>query len=197
MVNVSIYTIHGSYGYGIWKQYGNMQIMNRYHLVNILENEFYLFWGSIGQYAGCTFCLQVTDVFVATPPQHVCAFAHGFLYIYIHIQTRDIDMQHYVLYIYTTESLYMHTYHISIYPVHINVTIDSLVKSIVSASLYLHVQDRQGLSDIKGVVTAAFQHHSMHCCDTFGETWWAPPGAPSNPPGKCLALLGWRSWRQG
>ena len=50
------------------------------------------------------------------------------VYIYIYIQTRDIDMQHYI--IYTTESLYMHTYHISIYPVHINVTIDSL--------LYLH-----------------------------------------------------------
>ena len=106
MVNVSIYTIHGSYGYGIWKQYGNMQIMNRYHLVNILENEFYLFWGSIGQYAGCTFCLQVTDVFVATPPQHVCAFAHGFLYIYIHTNTRYRYAALCSIYIYIQQNRY-------------------------------------------------------------------------------------------
>ena len=70
-------------------------------------------------------------------------------------------------------------------------------QSIVSASLYLHVQDRQGLSDIKGVVTAAFQHHSMHCCDTLGETWWAPRVMLRPIPGKMLGIAGVKKLKTG
>ena len=160
-------------------------------IYNILENEFYLFWGSIGQYAGCTFCLQVTDVFVATPPQHVCAFAHGFLCVYIYTNTR----YRYAALYYIYNRIVIHAYISYIY-------ISRAYKryywqSIVSASLYLHVQDRQGLSDIKGVVTAAFQHHSMHCCDTLGETWWAPRVMLRPIPGKMLGIAGVKKLKTG